>query len=509
LQHGKVSMLKIAPIALSIIMGMSQIAALSAAENVTDLRAAALEAEISTRIVGGERAEANAWPWQVVLYIKGKSGNFAMACGGSLIHPGWVLTAAHCVDSLAPEDYAIVEGTSHIDSLLKKKGPGRLVLVRKVVRHEEYNPQTKENDVALLELATPALAKSIRLSFPEKSPLEAAGTLATVTGWGTLLFIARDGRDAKTGEIIQPDDPNYFTNELMQVEIPLVSEEVCQKSYPGSKIDRRIVCAGLPEGGKDSCQGDSGGPLVAKSADGEFRQIGVVSFGRQCAAKEAYGVYTRVSAFQDWLQRTTQIALAQDTPSLPPPADVAAAPPPVQVAPPAVEPSPAPTLTNTAGLAVSFAQGDRLKVGQIVQFKVTTAKPGYLLLIDLTPDGRMIQIFPNARSLASPTGGRPKSNLIEPGRVVMVPDPKNPYEGFEFSMDPPTGEGLLVAILSAEPLNSVSLPSAPTALSRAEALDFLTKVTDELGRSIEVVGVGATAKPRDWSFATRTYRIIQ
>lgn len=493
-------MLRISLIALAIVSGL-QIVSSRAAEtadgaNVTDLRSAALGAEISTRIVGGERAEDSAWPWQVVLYNRNKRGNFSMSCGGSLINPGWVLTAAHCVNSLAPEDYAIVEATSHIDSLLKKKGPGRLVLVRRVIRHENYNDETKENDVALLELASPASSKPVPLSFPENGPLEAADATATVTGWGTLRAITRDGRDAKTGEIVQPDDPNYFTSDLMQVEIPLVSEEVCKKSYKGARIDHRVVCAGLPEGGKDSCQGDSGGPMVAKAAGGEFKQIGVVSFGRGCAEKEAYGVYTRVSAFQDWLQRNTQVALADDVPAPPRPDDVSAAP------------APSTPLTNPASLSVSFVQGDRLKVGQVVQFKVTTAKPGFLVLIDVTPDGKMAQIFPNARSLASPTGGRPKSNFIEAGRPVTVPDPKNPYEGFELTADPPSGEGLLVAILSAEPLKSVSLPSAPTTFSRAEALDFLTKVTDELGRSIEVVGVGVP-KPRDWSFATRSYRVAQ
>jgi hypothetical protein len=165
-------------------------------------------------------------------------------------------------------------------------------------------------------------------------------------------------------------------------------------------------------------------------------------------------------------------------------------------------------LTNAAGVTVSFAQGNAIKVGQTIQFKVTTAKPGFLVLIDITPDGKMAQIFPNARSLSTPTGGKAKSNFIEAGRAVLVPDPKNPYEGFQFTADPPSGEGLLVAILSAEPLKSVSLPSAPATLSRDEALDFLTKVTEELGRSIEVIGVGA-GKPRDWSFATRPYRIIQ
>jgi secreted trypsin-like serine protease len=531
-------MTRLVSIGLSIAMSMSFAATVQAAgknDPVTDLRTVAFDTEVSTRIVGGERAEDNAWPWQVVLYIRDKGGHFAMACGGSLIQQGWVLTAAHCVNSLDPQDYAIVEGTGHIDQLLQKKGTGRKVLIRRVVRHEDYNAQTHENDIALLELDTPALAKPVRLAFGENGPLEAEGVPATVTGWGTLQAIGRDGRDVKTGEIVMPDDPKYFTQQLMQVEIPLVSEATCRKSYPGSKMDHRMICAGLPEGGKDSCQGDSGGPLVAQDADGQFKQIGVVSFGRQCAAQNAYGVYARVSAFQDWLQQSTKLTFVGDAQQPPRVPDASQQKPqqlPDQtqqtyVPDVPVKPSKS-TVTNNAGLAVSFTQGETLKVGQSIQFKATTAKSGFLVLIDISPDGKMTQIYPNARSLTTPTGKRPNANFIERGHEVVVPDPKNPYEGFRFTADPPAGEGLLVAILSTDPLKSVALPNGPATMNRDEALDYLSKVTDELGRSIEVVGVGpattapttntptttttttpAPGKPRDWSFATRTYRIVQ
>src|SRR3981189_1938070 len=181
-------MARIASIALSFAFAASQISAAGASEYVTDPRASVLQSAVF-RIVGGELAPRTAWPWQIVLYVKRDSGKFSMACGRSLIHPGWVLTAAHCVNSLSPDDYAIVEGTTRIDPLLKKSGPGRVIPVRRVVRHEDYNPGTNENDVALLELAVPArLAKPVRLSFPEKSLLETTGTNATVTGWGTLQF---------------------------------------------------------------------------------------------------------------------------------------------------------------------------------------------------------------------------------------------------------------------------------------------------------------------------------
>lgn len=498
---------KLALIALSVALAVSQSSALLAAEQASDPKVEALRDEISFRIVGGERAPKSKWPWQVLLYVKdGKE--FFMSCGGSLIHPGWVLTAAHCVESLVPENYIVIEGTNKIDPVFKDKGPGRTVFVKRVIRHEDYNDRSKENDIALLELAAPAISPTIRPSFPEQGPLEATGTLATVTGWGTLqpLVKRKDEKsgsavmvDVKTGEVVKFGDPRYYTEELMQVEIPVVSQEACQQSYPNVKVDVRMLCAGLPEGGKDSCQGDSGGPLVAMAADKSYRQIGVVSFGRQCAEKEAYGVYARVSAFEAWLKQNTKIALAEDPPSNAPPVQAPVAPNPV---------------TNAAGLAISFAQGDSVKVKQVVQLKVTSAKPGYLVLIDLTPDGKMVQIYPNAMSLRSPTGGKLRSNYIEPGRVVLVPDPKNSFEGFEYEIDPPAGQGLLVAILSAEPLKSVSMPNGPAALGEKEALDFLTNLTEELGRKIEVVPVGPTAGPttgkaRDWSFATRSYRIAQ
>jgi hypothetical protein len=286
----------------------------------------------------------------------------------------------------------------------------------------------------------------------------------------------------------------------MEVEIPVVTEETCKKTYQDKVIDHRVICAGLAEGGKDSCQGDSGGPLVTKALDGEYRQIGVVSFGRQCALKDTPGVYSRVSAFQDWLQTNTGISFAQDTGQTPAP-EV----PQVQVPAPHA-PTASAALDNAAGISVGFVQGDTLKVGRVAQFKVTTQKPGFLVLFDITPDGKMTQIYPNARSLSTPTGGRAKSNFIEANRPVLVPNPANPYEGFEFQTEPPFGEGLLLAILSADPLKSVSTPDAPKTMNKDEALAYFAGLTADLNRDLEVSGV---EKSRDWSFATQPYRIVQ
>jgi hypothetical protein len=283
-----------------------------------------------------------------------------------------------------------------------------------------------------------------------------------------------------------------------------VSEETCQKTYQDKVIDHRVICAGLAEGGKDSCQGDSGGPLVTKAADGEYRQIGVVSFGRQCALKDTPGVYSRVSAFGDWLQANTGIPLTQQGATVASQTPAPAAP---QVPyPPAHAPAANPSLDNAAAISVSFVQGVTLKVGAVAQFRVTTQKSGFLLLIDITPDGKMTQIYPNARSLSISTGARAKSNYVEANHPVLVPNPKNPYEGFEFRTEPPLGDGLLLAILSADPLKSVPVPDAPKTMNKDEALAYFAGLTGELNRDLEVSGV---EKPRDWSFATQPYRIVQ
>jgi secreted trypsin-like serine protease len=470
----------------------------------TDPKIIDLDAEVSYRIVGGEPAQSGAWPWQVVMYMRGAGDAMFMRCGASIIDSRWVLTAAHCVGSQNPQDYLFVEGTNSISNPLDEKGAsGRILKVGRLIAHEAYNPKTAENDIAVFELVTPATSRPVQLSFPEKSPLEAPDTRVTVTGWGTLRAI-KGGHDALTDELVRPGDPRFFTTQLMEVEIPVVSEETCQKTYQDKVIDHRVICAGLAEGGKDSCQGDSGGPLVTKAADGEYRQIGVVSFGRQCALKDTPGVYSRVSAFGDWLQANTRIPLTQQGATVASQTPAPAAPQ-VQYTP-AHAPAANPSLDNAAAISVSFVQGDTLKVGAVAQFKVTTQKSGFLLLIDITPDGKMTQIYPNARSLSISTGARAKSNYVEANRPVLVPNPKNPYEGFEFRTEPPLGDGLLLAILSADPLKSVAVPDAPKTMNKDEALAYFAGLTGELNRDLEVSGV---EKPRDWSFATQPYRIVQ
>ncbi|EGP09592.1 putative serine protease [Bradyrhizobiaceae bacterium SG-6C] len=467
-----------------------------------DAQLADLQAEVSYRIVGGQLAAEGAWPWQVLTYRRMENGTAVVWCGGSVIHERWVLTAAHCIKSKDRNDYFVVEGTNRVDNPLRANGRGRLLKVKRVIAHEGYVAQTTENDIALLELETPAKSRAITLPLGA-STLEEPGRMSTVTGWGTLRAI-RNGKDVITQEAVRPNDPRYFTDRLMEVEVPLVSEEVCREAYRGSsgKIDGRVLCAGLQQGGRDSCQGDSGGPMVTKSHDGLYQQIGIVSFGKGCGQKDGYGVYSRVSAFGDWLRSNTGLSFDASVPAdpMPAPGAVPGSLPSGQPAPPAL------AVNNSAGISVSFAQGDQLKVDEITQFRVVSKTAGYLLLVDITPDGKMTQIFPNARSLSSPLRSRARSNYVQANSPTLIPDPQNPYEGYDIKVEPPIGEGLLVAILSEKPLQSVPLPDVPKTMDRPEALEYFSKLTGELSRDLQV---GASFDRPGWSFAVQPYRIVQ
>lgn len=219
-------------------------------------------------IVGGERASIKDYPWTVFLADAQSGGQF---CGGTLISANKVLTAAHCIDDASkPDGLKVAVGRED-----KTSQDGELVGVSKIYVSPTY-PKDNTGDYAVLTLDKSVTATPLQIADKNDAALYQEGGNATVLGWGNT---ADGGTDSQY---------------LLKVDLPLTSDDTCGKAYGKEFNKDAMVCAGLPDGGKDSCQGDSGGPLTAGG-----KLIGVVSFGQGCAQKGYPGVYTRVMTYHD------------------------------------------------------------------------------------------------------------------------------------------------------------------------------------------------------------------
>ncbi len=247
------------------------------------------------QIVGGQDAQPGEYPWQAYVQIASR-----YQCGGVLIDPEWVLTAAHCVlinDNVpgqyyGPSDVILALGKNDITRFETAE---QVKKVSQVIVHPDFDITNLNSDLTLLKLTTPATLNSrvniIRLTTsPADDALIAPGVLATVTGWGTL-----------TG------DKNSAEPAILQeVSLPIVSNDVCRQAMRGVPISLNQLCAGYAQGGKDACYGDSGGPLIVPDGAGGWKLAGTVSFGIGCAQPNRYGVYVRVAKFANWIEQHTR-----------------------------------------------------------------------------------------------------------------------------------------------------------------------------------------------------------
>ncbi|PTN36128.1 trypsin-like serine protease [Desulfonatronum sp. SC1] len=258
-----------------------------------------LQGQRIPKIIGGEPVYDPAkYPWTAALVFTDSPDQ--IRCGGTLVSAEWVLTAAHCLDQeypwdsglpLSPEIVDVLVGTVFLD----QPSPGHdRIRASAFYIHPEYNqPTLGNNDIALIRLSRPVTPRSFAILANSEEDVW-PGMWSTVLGWGNT--------------VPQPREREYLpSNQLQSVDVPIVSNEVCQASmiYPESVITENMICAGFAEGGKDACQGDSGGPLVRTVMPGWHMLIGVVIYGEGCAQPDAYGVYTKVSAYCDWLKETT------------------------------------------------------------------------------------------------------------------------------------------------------------------------------------------------------------
>jgi secreted trypsin-like serine protease len=241
------------------------------------------------RIVNGEPVPPGLLPWQVSLFVVGRTPSTGHFCGGSLIDPHWVLTAAHCVDEGAT--FNIYGGAVLLS------GGGVSYPVTGVIIHQGWNPDTSDNDIALVRLGEPMVhsrstrgataATPVSLAPPTGARQFSQGSQVVVSGWGVT----------EEGGTTAPD-------QLMMARVSLLDQHECNVALEGA-VTGNMVCAGRPDDDDqhrvDSCQGDSGGPLVAPNGSGGYYLYGIVSWGVGCARPGLPGVYTRVANYANWI----------------------------------------------------------------------------------------------------------------------------------------------------------------------------------------------------------------
>ncbi|XP_031752394.1 transmembrane protease serine 2 [Xenopus tropicalis] len=233
---------------------------------------------VTSRIVGGTYANLGNWPWQVSLQYMAR-----VLCGGSIISPRWIVTAAHCVYgsySSAP-GWKVFAGTLTLPSYYDPSGYS----VERIIAHPGYNSSTNDNDIALMELSNElTFGYSIQpVCLPNSGMFWEAGTTNWISGWGSTY----EGGSAST----------Y----LRYAAVPLIDSNVCNKTYAyNGQITASMICAGYLSGGVDTCQGDSGGPLVTQT-NATWWLVGDTSWGYGCARAYKPGVYGNMTTFLDWI----------------------------------------------------------------------------------------------------------------------------------------------------------------------------------------------------------------
>ncbi|CAM4726801.1 unnamed protein product [Leuciscus chuanchicus] len=244
-----------------------------------------------TKIIGGSRSSVESQPWMAAIF---KGDGFI--CGGTLIAPCWVLTAAHCFPAgkdTQKKKYSVILGKNAINETNSVKE--QRFTVSKLVVHEDYDYTTENynHDIALLKIVgsdgqCAAKTNSVRTAcLPPFQQMLPAGFYCDIAGYG---------RHQKGGF--------EYSRILKKAQVKLISQNECQNYYSKDEVNGNMLCATGRDWEEDACQGDSGGPLVCEINHTMFL-FGIISWGKECAEKSKPGVYTKVSNYNHWISMHT------------------------------------------------------------------------------------------------------------------------------------------------------------------------------------------------------------
>lgn len=253
----------------------------------------------SMKVVGGALSAVELHPWMAAVFSMRSRGR-AFTCGGSLISPCWILSAAHCFPDGAQTDVhklSVVLGKNAINETNSEKEQEFSVSELFIHEHFDNTDGNYDNDIALLKIRSPGgrCAKETRsvktVCIPEPHHSLHHGTSCQVTGYGR-----------------EQEGLWYYSRYLREASVKLLSQGLCSsKSYYGDAITENMLCAASPDWSADACKGDSGGPLVCRVRGRAFL-FGVVSWGEGCSRRLRPGVYTKVSNYHHWILEKTGLS---------------------------------------------------------------------------------------------------------------------------------------------------------------------------------------------------------
>ena len=475
-----------------------------------------------------QRAWIEHWPGFAAIRLVSTSESAALFfCGGTVIDKEWILTAAHCFDSLsgsiqrplhmrAQTKNRLYDGVPDVvigtEDLLNVKEEN-VRQIKRILMHPKYKhpAQVHGNDIALVQIDSPWEGTPARLSLtssgdvpdqnvsPERKVVGGQETRPTieamVSGFGLIvgrgemeLFKARNGHEVEAGSSV-----------LRETGLPVVKLSDCKSVHQGSLVSEAQICAGdevSPKGKKrDSCDGDSGGPLVVHDAANCPYQVGVVSWGpADCGQPKAYGVYTRVSQYASWLE--------SHVPGL---KRVVTRP---RSATSSIEDS-IDELEDLLGgqgrVTVGLSAGNSLKLGTIYRFDVNSDVSGRLILFDVDAQGIVTQIFPNQFTQSG-------QDRITSGKALALPGPDWGLAGFRAVE--PIGRGSLVALVMPETAVPFEGGGAATkqrskGFAPAEsAAGYLLNLVRQTASSVETVKASGGDPSRTFAFGRLNYEIV-